>query len=127
MGNGRWSGRSLESGMGWTRALGAMIVLLLVGSELPGPGSRCHAQTAPVPASPIRSSSRSFLDSKTTHSKPLQSKPDVRAILGQLPLIFEPNQGQANSPVKFLSRGAGYSLFLDPSGAVLAMQIRHSS
>jgi uncharacterized repeat protein (TIGR01451 family) len=127
MGNGRWSGRSLGSGMGWTRALEATFVLLLAGSIPLGSGSRCYAQTAPVPASPIRSSSRSFLDAKPTHSKPLQSKPDVRAILGQLPLIFEPNLGQADSPVKFLSRGAGYSLFLDPTDAVLAMQTTHSS
>jgi Domain of unknown function DUF11/Beta-propeller repeat len=53
--------------------------------------------------------------------------PDARAILGQLPLIFEPNQGQTDPRVKFLARGAGYSLFLDATGAVLAMQTSHSS
>lgn len=50
------------------------------------------------------------------------SKPDAKALLGQLPLIFEPNQGQADSSVKFVSRGPGYSLYLDPAGATLAMQ-----
>ncbi len=129
MGNGRWSGRSVKSGMGWTRALKAMFVLLLAGSVLPGSASRCYAQraTAQVPASPIRSSSRSSLYANQLDSKPLHAKADARAILGQLPLIFEANQGQADSRVKFLSRGAGYSLFLDPTGAVLAMQTRHSS
>jgi uncharacterized repeat protein (TIGR01451 family) len=39
-----------------------------------------------------------------------------------LPLIFEPNRGQADSRVKFLARGAGYSLFLDQTSAILAMQ-----
>lgn len=40
---------------------------------------------------------------------------------GSLPLSFEANQGQADSEVRFLSRGAGYSLFLTDSGAVLAL------
>jgi hypothetical protein len=41
---------------------------------------------------------------------------------GQLPLSFEANQGQADSQVQFLSRGAGYTLFLTPSAAVLNLQ-----
>jgi hypothetical protein len=40
---------------------------------------------------------------------------------GKLPLAFEANQGQTDSQVKFLSRGAGYSLFLTPTEAVLAL------
>ena len=56
-----------------------------------------------------------------------QAKPDVRAILGQLPIIFEPNQGQADSRVKFLAQGAGYGLFLDASGATLSVQTERAS
>jgi hypothetical protein len=41
---------------------------------------------------------------------------------GLLPLSFEANQGQTASQVNFLSRGTGYSLFLTPSQAVLALQ-----
>ncbi len=41
---------------------------------------------------------------------------------GQLPLSFEPNQGQTDSQVKFLARGAGYGLYLAGSGAVLALR-----
>ena len=41
---------------------------------------------------------------------------------GNLPLGFEANQGQTDSRVRFLSRGGGYSLFLTPSEAVLALQ-----
>lgn len=37
-----------------------------------------------------------------------------------LPLAFEKNQGQADSSVKFLSRGAGYGLFLTDREAVLS-------
>ena len=40
---------------------------------------------------------------------------------GKLPLAFEANQGQSDPQVKFLSRGAGYSLFLTPNEAVLAL------
>src|SRR5437660_1095077 len=113
MGNGRW-GRS--SG----KALSAMFMLLLAGSVLLGSGSRHYAQkanSAQLPASPVAAVSRTSL-----HSMALHSKPDARAILGQLPLIFEPNQGQADSKVTFLARGAGYSLFLDPTSAVLALR-----
>ncbi len=118
MGNGRWLGRSSEksvgNSLGWPRAVGSILVLLLAGFALLGAGSRHFAQkaTGQLPASPIPTSSRSSLHSKA----------DARAILGQLPLIFEPNRGQADPKVKFLARGAGYSLFLDPSGAVLALQ-----
>ncbi|HEV2306443.1 MAG TPA: hypothetical protein VGR93_13045, partial [Candidatus Acidoferrales bacterium] len=55
------------------------------------------------------------------------SKPDPltqRRILkayGELPLAFEKNQGQTNSPVKFISRGPGYTLFLTADEAVLSL------
>jgi hypothetical protein len=42
--------------------------------------------------------------------------------LGKLPLIFEANQGQADSQVKFLSRGAGYGLYLTPTEAVIRLR-----
>jgi len=40
---------------------------------------------------------------------------------GWLPLVFEANQGQSDPQVKFISRGAGYSLFLTPTEAVLEL------
>jgi hypothetical protein len=39
-----------------------------------------------------------------------------------LPLTFEPNQGQTNSQVKFLSRGKGYTAFLTAGGIVLFLR-----
>jgi len=42
-------------------------------------------------------------------------------VLGRLPLIFEPNQGQAVSQVKFEARGSGYGLFLTRDEAVLTV------
>jgi archaellum component FlaF (FlaF/FlaG flagellin family) len=41
---------------------------------------------------------------------------------GKLPLAFEANQGQSDPQVKFLSRGAGYSLFLTSTDAVLTLR-----
>jgi len=113
MGNGRWLGNS--SG----RVLGAMVALLFGGTVLLGSNASHRTQkgTAELPVSPIPASSR-----PSRASKPLHSNPDARVILGQLPLLFEPNQGQADPRVKFLARGPGYGLFLDATGAVLALQ-----
>src|SRR5579863_1597918 len=45
-----------------------------------------------------------------------------------LPMTFEANEGQSDARVKFLSRGAGYTLFLTESEAVLSLaQPRESS
>jgi hypothetical protein len=46
----------------------------------------------------------------------------VSAAYGQLPLSFEANQGQTAPQVNFLARGNGYTLFLTPTGAVLASE-----
>ena len=40
---------------------------------------------------------------------------------GQLPLCFEPNQGQADPQAKFISRGNGYTLFITSKEAVLVL------
>jgi hypothetical protein len=40
---------------------------------------------------------------------------------GQLPLSFQPNEGQTAPQVNYLSQGQGYTLFLTPSQAVLAL------
>jgi len=54
-------------------------------------------------------------------AKDLSSR-GVRAAYGQLPLSFEVNQGQTDPTVRFLSRGQGYTLFLTPEEAVLALR-----
>ena len=41
---------------------------------------------------------------------------------GRLPLAFEANQGQTDPQVKFVSRGAGYNLFLTNTEAVLTLR-----
>src|SRR5207244_4232492 len=39
-----------------------------------------------------------------------------------LPMQFEPNVGQADDSVKFLSRGPGYTLLLTPTETVLSLR-----
>ena len=46
---------------------------------------------------------------------------------GRLPLSFEANRGQTDGEVKFLSRGAGYNLFLTSTEAVLSLKKTGSS
>src|ERR1700759_5117071 len=48
-----------------------------------------------------------------------QNKTSTRAQLARLPLSFEPNRGQTDSSVVFLSRVGGGGLFLTPTGALL--------
>src|SRR3972149_6285606 len=50
------------------------------------------------------------------------TNPQVLETYGKLPLAFEANQGQTDSQVQFLSRGAGYTLFLTPTESVLALR-----
>src|SRR2546430_4743264 len=45
----------------------------------------------------------------------------VSEAYGKLPLHFEANRGQTHRDVRFLARGAGYSLFLTPTEAVLTL------
>jgi hypothetical protein len=52
---------------------------------------------------------------------PVRDKPQLVETYGKLPLSFEANQGQTDRQVKFLARGRGYTLFLTPTEAVLAL------
>src|SRR5439155_10677819 len=52
----------------------------------------------------------------------IQEKTEIRGTYADLPLSFEPNQGQAGKDVKFLARGNGYALFLNGQGALLALR-----
>lgn len=46
---------------------------------------------------------------------------DQNADYGRIPLHFEPNFGQSAAGVKYLSRGNGYGIFLDETGATLVL------
>ncbi|HUR24176.1 MAG TPA: SBBP repeat-containing protein, partial [Acidimicrobiales bacterium] len=49
------------------------------------------------------------------------TKAKATAAMAKLPLRFEPNVGQVDGPARFVARGAGYSLFLSGSDAVLSL------
>src|SRR5271166_6817704 len=143
MGNGRWSGKSAAKSAATSAAPndqrnsgarqfllpGALFVLIFAGcfllrSDLGREARHGHANNlAQLPASPLTSFPAGNFAPRSSSA----TKPDARSILGQLPLIFEPNQGQADFGVKFLARGAGYGLFLDGAGATLTLQTAHSA
>jgi len=79
-----------------------VVLLILLGLAMPGTetGQKNKAALATQPA-PVR------LKSWATAG---------------LPLSFEPNEGQTDSRVKFLSRGSGYTFFLAADEAVLALR-----
>src|SRR5262245_61681929 len=56
--------------------------------------------------------------------RPAMKRPLISEIYAQLPLAFEANHGQTDASVKFLSRGAGYSLLLRPTAAVWVLSKR---
>jgi hypothetical protein len=45
----------------------------------------------------------------------------ARTTYGNFPLVFEPNQGQSDGAVRFLSHGNGYGLYLTDTEAVLSI------
>jgi len=45
----------------------------------------------------------------------------IAAAYPNLPLFFEANHGQTDPEVKFIARGAGYSIFLTPSGVTMTL------
>ena len=52
--------------------------------------------------------------------------PQIAASYGKLPLRFEPNRGQTDARVQFVSRGAGYTIFLSPTSTTFAL-LRNST
>jgi uncharacterized repeat protein (TIGR01451 family) len=48
-------------------------------------------------------------------------------VLAKIPMSFEINRGQTDQRVQFLSRGAGYTLFLTRDAAVLALPVASSN
>ena len=56
------------------------------------------------------------------HAANVQATAAVRHAYGELPIAFEPNQGQAAAAVRYFSRGPGYSLYLTQAQAVLSLR-----
>ncbi|MET0623761.1 MAG: SBBP repeat-containing protein [Pyrinomonadaceae bacterium] len=76
------------------------------------PLSRVSAGSDPAAKVPSRSAAKESKADATRASE----------VYGRLPLRFEPNVGQAEPGVDFISRGDGYGLFLKGTEAVLALR-----
>ena len=69
------------------------------------------SQPAPAASLPIHSANSSQ-----------QADEQARDSYGKLPISFEANRGQTDPEVRYLSRTAGFSLFLTPTEAVLSLK-----
>ena len=65
---------------------------------------------------------KNILADRRISAVPTEIQPKLVASYGKLPLSFEANQGQVRGPVKFLSRGRGYTIFLTDDEAVLTLR-----
>src|SRR5436190_528045 len=92
---------ALLVGLGWITWEQPPRVVLPTSEAPPVP----PATPAPVPAA--------------TPASPTRAR--IQAAYGKLPLYFEANQGQTDPQVQFLARGAGSTLFLTPTEAVLSL------
>src|SRR5437868_15205016 len=92
--------------------LAALALVALSGAAIPA--RKGAAASARPPGAPGRPAGRAAATKPAAQAR-------VREAYGRLPLSFEANQGQTDRRVQFLSRGSGYTLFLTPCEAVLAL------
>jgi hypothetical protein len=92
---------------------GVVAVLAITGTP---PPATVHARQA----TGAKTSERPILSALATADEPTRLR--ANEAYGKLPLSFEANQGQTDTQVKFLSRGAGYNLFLTSTEAVLSLE-----
>jgi uncharacterized repeat protein (TIGR01451 family) len=145
--------RWLGSSVGRIRVLAAGLVLLGAGCAVLGWNAHSR-QTAANLAGQLRATEEPAIASSTIEDSAIQGQatmpgfltraqglPDevsggaqsrARSLFAGLPLIFEPNQGQANLDpadrrAKFVTHGSGYSLFLGSDGALLSLVSREPS
>jgi hypothetical protein len=111
---------NFRRGTSYCSVLLSFATLLLLGALAFAPAFFLAQVTV---ASNNRSVPASFVPSEVPSSlaSDAAGRTGVRLALDQLPLRFEPNQGQTDARVKFIARGAGYGLFLTSDQAVLSL------
>ena len=104
------------------------LVLLAAGYAVLGIGFCPRQGMAKVAPSSAEVSALSLLASSQPDASQVSAEARVQAhsLLSGLPLIFEPNQGQAHldpadAGAKFVARGPRYSIFLGSEGAILSL------
>lgn len=106
----RLNRRGLGTGLLWTRVTLAGLLLLTVGAGMLVLGSRTSSSRTASNGAPVPLFSPA----------PATTTPSLS--YASIPMIFEPNQGQTDSQVRFLARGHGYGLFLTDEGAILVLR-----
>jgi len=99
-----WNGGSSAAARTWTLRVIAAFAIILTSSGPSSPRAFAAGEGDKAAAAPA---------SRRTPAKFLSA-----------PLSFEPNLGQADPAVQFLSRGPGFSLFLAPGETALSLE-RH--
>ena len=97
------------------KSLTASIVLLAVGIAMLGAAAfAISGCTSPRASATASQRPRRAIAAPQSHS--------LRIDFSKLPMSFERNDGQTDAQTKFISRGDGYTLFLTPTEAVLALR-----
>lgn len=95
----------------------AIALIAHLRAQESSPNSNKASNLPPNPVAAAKSVSGSPSD--------LAASSRVSALYSKLPLSFEANQGQADSRVRFLARGGGYSMYLTPSEVLLSLHRYH--
>jgi uncharacterized repeat protein (TIGR01451 family) len=109
---------------------GSALLLVTAGCALLGWNS--PFRLAGVSPSPLSSEANRVALAASPWNSPLSpnhsddSHSKARSLFAGLPLIFEPNQGQANldpsdARARFVAHGSGYSILLGSEGAILSL------
>lgn len=102
------------------RAVFAVLTLATLLGSLVVPISTLAGNPGGMPRRLLRDSAEGSSD-ETIAPDDAATRMRLNETYGKLPLSFEPNQGQADAKVKFLSRGSGYTLLLTATEAVLRL------
>jgi Beta-propeller repeat len=102
----------------WIAGLSVLAVAGAAWTFAPSVKSHFNAQAARpvVKGSPLNAVA-------TTHPASPAEQARIAASFGSLPLSFEPNLGQTDPQVKFLSRNSHYNLFLTANEAVFTLPV----
>lgn len=124
-----WARTSWERSLAGWRVVAAGMVLLAVGCAFLGLASRgpeAVASASKNAAVPTIAGQSGITQGFVNAPADAQAQARATSVFNGLPLIFEPNQGQASLDpadprAKFVARGSGYSIFLGSQGAILSL------
>jgi hypothetical protein len=113
---------------GWGALVLALVVMSGLTAPVPNTLARPSEATIEAIAAQVEAHPPAGLARGTAVAAPdpaaslLAAKARVQSDFGRVPMHFEPNVGQAAEEVRYLARGAGYSLFLTDTEAVLILR-----